>query len=367
MPSTFTNNTGIELIADGEQTGAWGQRTNDNFDIVDRALNGSVSIALSGTTGTVTTGQGSTTGVNTFGQFAVLVFTGSPSGTNTVTIAPNTAQKTYFVTNSTAETVVLTQGSGANVTVPAGLSKIVFTDGGGATAAVFDITNTLAGNLTGNVTGNVTGNAGTATAWQTARTLTINGVGKSVDGTANVAFTGPEVGSVPSGGIIMWVGSIASIPAGWLLCDGANGTPDLRDRFIVGAGSGYAVGEQGGLGAVSLTEANLPAHTHTFSGTTSGHSNDHTHGGTTSTDGAHTHTVTTTGGPSADQGGPGASNAGDLTRTTSSAGDHFHSFTTSGTSSNHTHTISGTTGSTGSGTAHENRPPYLALAYIMKT
>jgi hypothetical protein len=135
MPSTFTQNTGIELIADGEQSGLWGQTTNLNLDIVDRALNGSVNIALSGTTHTLTTSSG----LLSDGQFAVLVFTGSPSGTNTVTISPDTAQKTYLVRNTTAQSVVLTQGSGGNVTVPAGRSAAVYADGGGATAAVVDI------------------------------------------------------------------------------------------------------------------------------------------------------------------------------------------------------------------------------------
>ncbi len=54
------------------------------------------------------------------------------------------------------------------------------------------------------------------------------------------------VGVVPAGGIIMWSGSAANIPAGWALCDGQNGTPDLRDKFIVGAGGSYPVGGQGG-------------------------------------------------------------------------------------------------------------------------
>jgi microcystin-dependent protein len=184
---------------------------------------------------------------------------------------------------------------------------------------------------------------------------------------AQVDATDQGVFGVPRGGIIMWSGSIASVPTGWVLCNGANGTPDLRDRFVVGAGSGYAVGAVGGLNTVALGLANLPAHTHTFSANTGGQSADHTHGGTTSTAGAHTHTVTTTGGFSADQGGAGSSNAAEITRTTSSAGAHSHTFTTGGVSSDHFHSVSGTTSSVGSGTAHENRPPYYALAYIMKS
>lgn len=61
-----------------------------------------------------------------------------------------------------------------------------------------------------------------------------------------VDSAGGSGGNVPQGGIIMWSGSIASIPADWALCDGTNGTPDLRDKFVVGAGSAYNVGDAGG-------------------------------------------------------------------------------------------------------------------------
>jgi hypothetical protein len=80
----------------------------------------------------------------------------------------------------------------------------------------------------------------------------------NVDGTV----TCEEVEGVPVGTIVMWSGSIGSIPTGWALCDGTEGTPDLRDRFIVGAGSGYGVGAQGGSSSVSLTTSHLPAHHH---------------------------------------------------------------------------------------------------------
>lgn len=76
---------------------------------------------------------------------------------------------------------------------------------------------------------------------------------------------------VPQGGIIMWSGAIANIPTGWALCNGANGTPDLRNRFVIGAGSSYAVGGTGGstnvtisgtTGLHTLTIAEMPSHTH---------------------------------------------------------------------------------------------------------
>jgi hypothetical protein len=68
--------------------------------------------------------------------------------------------------------------------------------------------------------------------------------------------------AMPSGGIIMWSGSVATIPAGWLLCNGANGTPDLRNRFVLGAGSSYVPGATGGSSTHELTINELPYHNH---------------------------------------------------------------------------------------------------------
>jgi hypothetical protein len=138
MPSSYTQ-TGIELIATGEQSGTWGTTTNTNLQIIDRLTNGVGAIALSGTTHTLTT----TDGVLSDGQYAVLVFGGSPSGTNTVTISPNDADHVYIVKNNSGQSVVLTQGSGGNVTVANGKSAIVYADGAGAGAAVVDITATF--------------------------------------------------------------------------------------------------------------------------------------------------------------------------------------------------------------------------------
>src|SRR5690606_19438934 len=87
----------------------------------------------------------------------------------------------------------------------------------------------------------------------------------------------PLDAGIPIGGIIMWSGSIDSIPPGWALCDGRNGTPDLRDKFIVGAGQSYQVGNTGGRKEVTLTTSQLPTHTHTASISSSG---THNHTGT---------------------------------------------------------------------------------------
>lgn len=162
--------------------------------------------------------------------------------------------------------------------------------------------------------------------------------------------------AVPSGGIIMWSGSIGSIPSGWFICDGANGTPDLRNRFLVGAGSTYAVGASGGS-----ANAIVVAHTHT--GSTSVETNNHTHAFTTDPAGNHQHGYVrpfdTGGGWEA---GSGRSYGNDVT---SVEGSHQHGGTTTGVSANHQHAI--TLDSTGSSGTNANLPPYYALAYIMKS
>lgn len=276
--------------------------------------------------------------------------------------------------------------------------------------------------------------------------------------------------SIPSGVITMWSGTVASIPSGWVICDGLNGTPNLTGRFVIHADADaagtYNVGDTGGSSTVALSEAEMPSHTHTVSGNTSNtgahthtgntsntgahthtgntsNSGNHTHTGNTSNTGAHSHSGTTanvgnhthngstsnTGAHSHNASVPGnqlygvgtnrfggsasgtAFNVGISTSntgahshnfttagggshahnfntsntgahshsfTTAGGGDHSHSYTTdsSGAHSHtltvdsggaHSHTISGTAAASGSGTAHENRPPYYALAYIMKT
>ena len=135
MPSTYTSNGGIEKIGLGEKAGAWGTTTNNNFDIIDRLTNGVGAITLSGTTHTLTTSDGSLSD----GMFKVLVLGGSPSGTNTITISPNDADKLYFVQNGSGQTATFTQGSGANVSIPTGEAAIIFADGAGSGAAVTDL------------------------------------------------------------------------------------------------------------------------------------------------------------------------------------------------------------------------------------
>jgi hypothetical protein len=158
---------------------------------------------------------------------------------------------------------------------------------------------------------------------------------------------------VPAGVITMWSGSSASIPAGWTLCNGSNGTPDLRSRFVVGATGTWAVGATGGES--STTSDSQGAHTHT--GDTGSHVL------TTSEIPSHTHTFTVnalnsdsqgqgalTGGSSNTGGSPDGTFSG-TTAATGSGGGHTHSISSDGA---HTHSVT-------------TLPPFYSLCFIMKT
>ena len=145
-----------------------------------------------------------------------------------------------------------------------------------------------------------------------------------------------EIGSItaaiPSGGIIIWSGSSGAIPSGWYLCDGNNSTPDLRARFVVGAGNGYAVGNTGGSDSVTLSSSQMPTHFHNV----------------------------WTRNESAIDGSRGTSNA--------NTADHHW---TNGSGYRQAHRggtyYAPTSNNQGGSGSHENRPPYYALCYIMKS
>jgi hypothetical protein len=156
---------------------------------------------------------------------------------------------------------------------------------------------------------------------------------------ATTSFVTTAVGAAfPSGGIIMWSGSIAAIPSGWVLCNGSNSTPDLRDRFIVGAGSTYAVDATGGS-----ADATLVSHTHTATSAV--------------TDPGHTHSLTAwhTG---ASPGSGGGADPGQ--RLSGNAAVSTNTITTG-------ITVATSVSTEGSSGTNANLPPYYALAYIMKT
>ncbi len=144
--------------------------------------------------------------------------------------------------------------------------------------------------------------------------------------TVNGAVSG--YGTAPVGCIILWSGAANNIPEGWALCNGQNGTPDLRNRFVVGAGGEYSPNATGGEKTHTLTASEMPRHRHEWVG-------DDQLAGIE----------------------PDASEAIRLTTTRYDASSSL-----GGSWSSHVYGTS----YTGSGAAHENRPPYYALCYIMR-
>ena len=564
MPSTFSTSLRLELIGDGEQSGVWGQTTNNNLgDLLEQAVAGRTTLDV--TSGNIT--LTSLNGVVDEARSAVLAVTGTPGVTRVLTI-PN-VNKTYTVINQTTNIIQVKTASGAAFDCPPSATAVIACDGlngiqgsgiAPLTSPAFTgvpvaptaaaATNTTQLATTAFVfaertnTATLTNKSLTSPALTGTPTAPTASVGTNTTQVATTAFVNAEIASdtanlaplaspaftgvptaptaaaatnttqlattafvfaertntatltnksltspaltgtptaptasagtnttqiattafvttaialgVPTGVITLWSGSIASIPAGWLLCDGTSGTPDLRDRFVVGAGSTYAVADTGGANTVTLDTTQIPshthtgsasstslahthtfsatsgttniahthtgtsdttsiAHTHTGSGTTSDQSANHVHSGTTSTIGDHVHGSGTlysqdagSGNIKIDDGG-GDNRVPFVNRDSAAAGAHNHTITTDGVSANHNHTysfttsssgpthshpfttdssdpthshsVSGTTGAmsaneththtitntdTGGGLAHENRPPYFALAYIMR-
>ncbi|MCK5846428.1 MAG: hypothetical protein KAG84_03245 [Bacteroidales bacterium] len=179
--------------------------------------------------------------------------------------------------------------------------------------------------------------------------LEVNGEIKVSGDVTAAKFNGN--GIAPVGSIVMWSGSTSNIPSGWTLCDGANGTPNLVDRFVVGAGGSYAVNNTGGAASIALSVDEMPSH---------GHS------GTTNNPGDHSHKVVRN---QSDNNGSNSiawySDDGNY--------EEYDLFSHSSTAnwgktneqSAHSHSLN--INGAGSGQSHENRPAFYALAFIIRT
>jgi len=164
----------------------------------------------------------------------------------------------------------------------------------------------------------------------------------TLDNLYGILQTAPAVSNtVPSGLIAIWSGSTGSIPNGWVICDGTNGTPDLRNSFILGAGNTYAVGATGGS-----TDAIVVSHTHTATSTST----------STVSDPGHVHSI---------QGSiQTLGTAGSVGTWVNISTQNTNSAVTGITVATATSTTNATAGVSGSGA---NMPPYYALAFIMKS
>lgn len=151
--------------------------------------------------------------------------------------------------------------------------------------------------------------------------------------------------AVPSGCILIWSGSVCSIPSGFVICDGTNGTPDLRNSFVLGAGNNYSVGQTGGATTATLTQSNLP--NVNFNATST----------STVTDPGHVHSM----------GNAAVFNQGTPTAASSGGSNLGINVNTQSAVTGITVATTTTVASGGSSTAFSILPPYYALAYIMKS
>jgi hypothetical protein len=327
MPSSFSTDLKLELMVTGENAGTWGTKTNTNLNLLQQAIAGYQNISIAG--GAQTTALTMDNAAISNARNAVIKFTGTITGNQVVTV-PNGIEKTYTIYNGTtgAFTVQFKTVSGTGVTFSTtdkGV-KLVYVDG---TDVVDILTGPLSEVTLSTPLAPSSGGTGLSSPGASGNVLVSNG-------TAWTSGTG-----IPSGVILLWSGSIASIPSGFALCDGTSGTPDLRNRFLVGAGSTYAVNNTGGS-----ANAIVVSHTHTI-GTTSLTGGVNSISQSFNSGGSATGVFTKqTGSPTGDT---------PISADTNDCG----SFTID---ASHTHTLT-TEGSSGT---NANLPPYFALAYIMK-
>ena len=206
------------------------------------------------------------------------------------------------------------------------------------------------------------------------------GEDNSTKGQKGEVGAGGDTG-IPSGFIGLWSGNSGNIPSGWYLCDGNNSTPDLRDKFVIGASAGTGDTSYPGLSPSASggsADATLVSHSHTFSGSGS-HShtiNNHTHSFSGSGSSSHTHGIPKgRGGSQASITNYVPSPRVEQDQASFSSDSATVSISIIGTSGNPSDrgtdsqsvSISGTTNSPGSSATNANLPPYYALCYIMKS
>ena len=197
MASTYDNNLRLREMGTGDESGTWGIRTNENLELIGEAL-GYGTEAVSGTTHTTTIADGATDP----GRAMYLKYTGALGANCTITLAPNTISKLWFIENATTDSgssgpysIIISQGSGANVTIPNGKTKLVYTDGVGSGAAVVDGLDKI------DIGANSTRNGGSFSDVTASSTTTFTNKTFDADATGN-SLTNVEDANIKSGAAI---------------------------------------------------------------------------------------------------------------------------------------------------------------------
>jgi hypothetical protein len=398
--ATYVNDLRLKEISTGDESGTWGTSTNTNLELVAEGFaRGTKDCFSSDADATETMADGATDEIRKL--YLKITSSATLSATRTLTLAPNTVSKVWIIENSTtgSQSINISQGSGANVTIPNGAVKVIATDGAGSGAAVYDLslvdlsgTQTLTNKsidsdnntITNIVNADIKSSAAIAFSKMADLTVSRALVSDSSGDVSVSAVTSTEIGYLDgvSSAIQTQIdtkttlaAALAAVyPVGSIYI---NATSSTNPATLLGFGTWSAFGagrvmvgidssdsdfdgaqETGGAKTVTLSTSNLPSHTHTFSGTTGS-----TTPSMTATDSGHSHGITLKGNVPAVTTSPASSSASDTTTGTTATAQA--NVTISGGA--HTHTFSGTTGSTGSGSAVSIVQPYITVYMWRRT
>ena len=398
--ATYVNDLRLKEISTGDESGTWGTSTNTNLELVAEGFaRGTKDCFSSDADATETMADGATDEIRKL--YLKITSSATLSATRTLTLAPNTVSKVWIIENSTtgSQSINISQGSGANVTIPNGAVKVIATDGAGSGAAVYDLslvdlsgTQTLTNKsidsdnntITNIVNADIKSSAAIAFSKMADLTVSRALVSDSSGDVSVSAVTSTEIGYLDgvSSAIQTQIdtkttlaAALAAVyPVGSIYI---NATSSTNPATLLGFGTWSAFGagrvmvgidssdsdfdgaqETGGAKTVTLSTSNLPSHTHTFSGTTGS-----TTPSMTATDSGHSHGITLKGNVPAVTTSPASSSASNTTTGTTATAQA--NVTISGGA--HTHTFSGTTGSTGSGSAVSIVQPYITVYMWRRT
>jgi len=351
MSSTYSTNLALELIGTGDQAGNWGSTTNTNLGtLLEQAISGYVTQAVS--TGTDTT-LAMTQGASATARNMFIELTGTGGASTNLIVPAN--KKLYFIYNNSTGAVTVKVSGQTGVSVPATAKITLVSNGTDIVTATNYIPTLISPTLTGTPVA-PTASVGTSTT-QIATTAFVQAAGLT-------------------GEVKMWATGTA--PSGYLFCNGQSvstttyaalfaviaytyggsggsfNVPDFSGRMPIGVNGTYTLASTGGAATTTISSSNLPSHTHSFSATT----------GSMSANATHNHNLL---GSSYHYVADGGQNQGGASSNPFTPGSTTYGDVTSTANIDHTHSVSGTTGSAGSGTAATTISPYLGIYYIIKT